>query len=124
MPGRSALLICCSVEEIHTIRTEAENVRRPLSNYMVNTVMRAVIVDEKLTKLNGVPQFGRAHYDIPVRPPGARTAILLRCSNSEAKRIRASAKRKQLSISGFVLQCLRRSWNLKTASPTLLSKPI
>ena len=39
--------------------------------------------------------------------------MLLHCSIVEASRLRAAAKRRDITISGFVLRTLRRSWNVQ-----------
>ena len=44
-----------------------------------------------------------------------RTAILVRCEEVEAERIREAARRRAVPINSFVLQSLR--WSLHTRSP-------
>ncbi len=44
------------------------------------------------------------------RCPGPRTTMLIRCTTDEAARIRSAAKRRDTTISGFVLHTLRCSW--------------
>ena len=117
MSNRTALLICCSVEEAASIRNEAEGERRTVSNYVLNIVMRTVAMEEDLLRPRDVRLPDRMLPKPTVRSPGPRTAILIRCSIAEARKIRAIAKRKETTISGFVLQCLRRSWNIKIAGP-------
>jgi len=106
--SRTALLISCSAEEASKIRTRAEHDFRGVSAYVLNIVLRAVELDEKL-----LGQFHRlSPLSIPVRVPGQRTAVLVRCSDEQASRIRAAAKRRKATISGFVLHCLIRNWDV------------
>ena len=120
MSDRTALLIRCSAREARTIRGEAEIERRTVSHYILNIVMRALLVEERL--FHGVSQFDKV-TPVPrsasVRKPGPRTAILVRCSVAEAKRIRAAAARRRSAINEFVLACVRRSWLAKQSLPAL-----
>lgn len=50
----------------------------------------------------------------PVYAPGPRTAILVRCTVSEAEEIREAARRRELPINAFVLQGLKRVWSVQT----------
>jgi len=43
--------------------------------------------------------------------------LLIRCSAEEARRIRAAAKRRDTTMSGFVLSTLRRAWEVRESSP-------
>jgi len=107
--SRTALLLRCSPEEAGTIRDRAESERRSVSGSVLNIVMRALHFEEKVLA-TGRFRAGRRPSSPVVRQPGPRTAVLVRCSRSEAMQIRATAKRKQLTISGYILQALRRSW--------------
>ena len=106
--SRTAILISCSEEEATKIRTRAEYDFRGVSTYVLNIVLRAVELDEKL--------LGQFHRLTPlstrVRVLGRRTAVLVRCSDDQASRIRAAAKRRSTTISGFVLNCLYRNWDI------------
>jgi hypothetical protein len=106
--SRTALLISCSEEEATKIRTRAEYDFRGVSAYILNIVLRAVELDEKL--------LGQFQTLVPlpsrIQVPGRRTAVLVRCSDEQASRIRAAAKRRHTTISGFVLNCLNRSWGV------------
>ena len=112
MGGRSALLINCSEKEARKIHEQAALQRRGVSSYVLNIVSRAVEFDDRIfAAINGLPGSKIR------RLPGPRTTLLLRCSVEEAKRIRTAAKRRQTTISGFVLQALRRSWKVAEALP-------
>lgn len=106
--SRTAILISCSEEEATKIRTRAEFDFRGVSAYVLNIVLRAVDLDEKLLgqfhKLSPLPA--------PTRVPGHRTAVLIRCSDEQAFRIRAAAKRRSTAISRFVLNSLNRNWDV------------
>lgn len=116
MPNRTALLICCSVVEAARIRNKAGLERRTVGNYVLNIVMRAVVLEGNLvTALSASRQSNRSR-SVRIQPPRPRTAMLLRCSIIEARKIRSAAKRQQMSLSGFVLHCIRRSWDIRRFS--------
>ena len=74
----------------------------------MSIVVRSIEFDDALfAKLNGVRTF-RPEWNY--RGPGRRTTVHLYCSAQEAKRVRNAAKRRETTISGFVLHSLRRSW--------------
>jgi|SRR6516162_3406935 uncharacterized protein (DUF1778 family) len=112
MSGRTALLIYCSVEQAELIRERAERDRRTISGYLLNIVMRAVEVQEKIavtiTQYQRLQPIGR----MPI-PAAQRTTMLLRCSRAEADRIRQAAKKRDTTISGFVFRCVERAWKLQ-----------
>jgi hypothetical protein len=105
MSNRAVLLINCSRGQAARARELAESQRRTISGYVLNIVMRAVEFEEK--HLARVERLGP--YPIR-RPPGPRARVLIRCSAQEAKRIRMAAARRQMTICGYVLYCLERSW--------------
>ena len=118
MASRTALLIRCSAEEAQAIREFAEHERRTVSGYVLNILTRALNVEERLfASLNRLQSLNRTLYRTPLRLPGPRTAVLLRCSSAEADRIRTAAARRQTTISGFVLHTLRVSWSLARGRP-------
>ena len=120
MPGRTSLLINCSVEEALTIRARAKLERRGISGYVLNIVMRSVDFEEKLlAKAGRLQTLRRSLSGTPIRPVRPRTTMLVRCSTAEARRIRRNAKRRDSTISGFVLHCLRRSWSQRSTSAVL-----
>ena len=86
--GEQALFICCCAEEAKTTREQAELVRRTISAYALNIVLRIFPFEERFR--NGPPS--REPHPRPVRP---RTGILLRCTVQGANRIRAAAARVQ-----------------------------
>jgi uncharacterized protein (DUF1778 family) len=110
---RTVLLINCSTEEAKTIRDRAQAERRTLSGYVLHTVMRAVLFEERLSdKISRLQALNRTLSRGPLRLPGPRTTILLRCNNEESRRIRLIAARREMSISAFVLHSLRRAWTV------------
>ena len=123
MAGRAALLINCSAEEALTIRELAKAEHRGISSYMLNIVMRFVDFDETLwAKAVRFRELNRSLSRTPARPLGPRTTVLLRCSIEESERIRRAAEMRDLTICGFVLHSLKRSWGVKgrnTSSPNL-----
>jgi uncharacterized protein (DUF1778 family) len=113
MSDRAALLINCSKDEAKAMHDWARVERRTLSGHVLSIVMHAVRIDETLgAQLNG-RQFGPLVWPKPTRVAGPRTTVLVRCSADESRRIRSAAARKDTSISGFVLQCLQRSWTAR-----------
>jgi hypothetical protein len=119
MGGRTALLICCSVEEAKKIRSEAAFEHRTVAGYVLNILSRALRLEERLAaQLSRFQQLNRVLARAPVRDPGARTTMLIRCSVEEANHIRIAAKRRDTTISGFVLHCIRRNWHVTLGKPT------
>ena len=120
MRERSALLICCSVGEAKKIRREAEFERRTVAGYVLNVLSRALKLEERLfAQLSGgFQRLNRVLARTQIRPPGKRTAILIRCSVAEADQVRLAAKRRDMTISGFVLHCLKRNWDVNRGKPT------
>jgi hypothetical protein len=66
--------------------------------------------------------FAGASGRAPVRESGAETAILVRCTDAEADRVRAAARRRDMSISAFVMHCLRRDWSVETGMSSTAAK--
>ena len=113
---RTALLLRCGVEEARTIRYEADHERRTVSGYILNILERSLQIEDSLFhKMPRLEALNRALSRTPHYTLGPRTAILIRCSNQEAERIRFAAKRRQLSISGFIIHALRRTWRVRDA---------
>jgi len=114
MGNRSALLIACSVKEAQIIRERAAFERRTISAYVLQIVMRNAAIDEKLFE-----EYGKLRRlvdsEFTRRPTGPRTTMLLRCASQESARIRTAAKRRAITISGFVLYALRCSWHVRNA---------
>ena len=119
MEERAALLVCCSQEEAAAIRERAELEHRKVSSYLLSILMKSIEFEEAL--------FARFHrlsaLRLPVRgiaevmngrplASQPRTAMLLRCSSEEGRRIRLAAQRRDASISKFVMFIVRRAWNI------------
>jgi hypothetical protein len=98
------------VDEARTIRTIAVEERRTISGYVLRTVMRKVELEERMFRrhpwLIVPPRVGW-------RPPGPRTTMLLRCAPEEGLRIRAAARKRDITISRFVLEALQTSWSVR-----------
>lgn len=112
MSGRTSLLINCSVQEAREIRAQAKLERRTVSGYVLNIAMRSVGFDDQLfAHHKRLSSFGArwVGHAMAAKP---RTTMHLHCSEAEAKRIRDSAKRREITISGFVLYSLLRSWEV------------
>jgi uncharacterized protein (DUF1778 family) len=113
---RTALLVRCDKEEADRIRVEAHNERRTISDYVLRISLGAV--DDCL--------FSRPNYHYlanrPKRSTLPRTAILVRCEASEGERIREAARRRDLPINAFILQALKRAWDM-TVPPLRATAP-
>jgi hypothetical protein len=98
----TAFLIRCMESEAGTIRSHAKHERRSIS-WCAGPEgwdsSRSKEIDRRNT-----------------RASGTRTALLIRCSILEADQIRIAARRKEMSINLFALDCLRRSWNVDQTS--------
>jgi uncharacterized protein (DUF1778 family) len=117
--ARTALLIRCTTDEAQRIRIEAEKQRRTISGYVLNVMVRAVDLEERLfSKMNRYSGLNQVLSRREVTAPGPRTAILVRCSVEEAERIRDAARRREIAINAFVLQSMLRLWNVQSAPPT------
>jgi len=118
MAHRTALLINCSRDEARQMRDNARAQRRTLSGYVLNIVVRTVELQEQMY----------AHF---VRPrelndgakPRPRTTVLIRCSTGEAKRIRRAAQVRAMTMSGYVLRALHRSWDVANTVPEFVPHP-
>jgi hypothetical protein len=110
MLSRSALHVTCTVAEAATIRLQAKNERRSMSAYVLQLVMAVVPLEERFG--------GFASNRRPTRVrTGRRTSLLIRCSSEEAKRIRSAASLRQMTISSFVLDHVKRSWKARGIKP-------
>jgi uncharacterized protein (DUF1778 family) len=114
MSERTALLINCSETQARTIRERAELQRRTVSGYVLHIVMRAVEFERSVMASLGLPKSIRSSVSRPAAP---RTTILVRCSVEEAKQIRTAARGREMTISGFVLRTLARSWKATSSIP-------
>ena len=112
---RTALLISCTREEASKLRSRAAYEDRGVSSYLRRVLSQAIAFDEMM-----MARYSRV---FPVgRPPDTRsrgyrkTAVLLRCSVELAEQIRSAAARRETTISGYVLHCLNRRWELERPS--------
>lgn len=111
--GRTALLIRCSIEEARQIRDGAQLERRSVSGYVLNVLDRALRTEELLfARLHHGPDLNQTLSRMPRVVPGPRTVVFVRCTVHEAERIRTAARRRDTTISGFVLHSIRRAWNV------------
>ena len=116
MSDRDAILIGCLKEDATQIRERAKLDRRNVSSYALSIVMRCVEFEERLfQKLSRFDELNRAIARRAILRTGPKTTLMIRCSKEDAKRIRTAAGRRQMSISAFVRQCLRRSWSVSDA---------
>jgi hypothetical protein len=106
MRNRADLLISCTTMEAAQMRLHAKAQQRTLSATVLRVVLRGIDVDDQL--------YDRYHKLGPVRARAIkrdpRTAIHLRCSAQDSKRIRDAARRRGTTISALILYFLRASW--------------
>jgi len=100
------------------MRVNARAQRRTLSGYVLNIVVRTVELQEQM-----YANFERVREVGSGAKPRPRTTVLVRCSNSEAKRIRRAAQLSAMTISGYVLRALHRSWDVARTMPVLPPHP-
>ena len=113
MSERASIIINCSRVESDLIHQQAQLQRRSISGYVLRIVLASVELDENLLPgLSRLPLHRLAPYE-PIRVAGPRTTFLLRCSREESDRIRAAAKRRDITLSLFVLHGLRRTWKVQ-----------
>lgn len=118
MKNRTALLIRCSRGEADLVRRAAHYEYRTMSAYVLNVLLRALRFEDRLfSKMAHADTMNRVLARTPVRPPGPRTAILLRCSTIQAEDIRLAAKRREIPISSFVMHSLQRYWAVTKDHP-------
>ena len=111
MKTRAPLLIRCSILDARQIRSRAEAEYRTVNGYILNIVARSLLIEEKFANMLEQHQ-NLARIPTHLKRTDPKTAVLVRCSPEQAARIRAAARRRGTTISGFVLHCLRRTWNV------------
>ena len=102
---RTALLIRCGADEADMIRVQAQKKHHTISSYVLSVALKVVAQGPSPSEFN--------HYR---RPPtaGERSAVLVRCTVSEAEQIRESARRCAVPINVFVLRALKSTWTHST----------
>ena len=116
---RTVLLIHCSKQQAATIRKQAGVERRTISGYVLNVVMRQVDFEEILVaRVTRLRSLNLTLCRSSTFETGPRTTMLLACPSADTERIRRAAKLREVTISGFVLGALERSWNLAGIPPT------
>lgn len=109
--SRTALLIRCAATQAEKIRNEAVKRRLTLSSYVLQVAGRTVEFEDEVYSKNPTPTELPVIDPKQLIEPGPRTAILVRCEDSEAQRIRDAARRRETPINVFVLYSLKRAWN-------------
>lgn len=117
---RTALLIRCSGEDAASIRQRAAAEHRTIAGYLLHVVDRMIKLDDKFA--SKIPKnLPLPSFDTNATASAARdSAILLRCSIEEARRIRSAAKRRATTISGLVIHYLRVSWDAASGNNLLM----
>lgn len=116
--ARTVLLIHCTRQQAATIRKQARVERRTISGYVLNVVMRQVDFEEVLAaRVARLRALNATLSKSLTFETGPRTTMLLACAGGDAERIRRAAKLREVTISGFVLGALNRSWKLAGIPP-------
>jgi len=117
--GRTALLIRCSTEEAARVHAQALTEHRSVSGCLLHILERSLRIEENYAaSLTHGFVDARARDFRLSRAKISRTAMLLRCSAEEARRIRVAAKRRKMSISELVVFLLpRRHKSTGSAEP-------
>jgi hypothetical protein len=113
---RTALLIRCEAGEADRIRGEAQKEQRTISGYVLNIALRADAADRLLSEFNQ-----RRRSSTGSRIAGSRSAILVRCTVTEAEQIREAARRHEMPINAFILGVLKGAWSSRPIRPPLRS---
>jgi uncharacterized protein (DUF1778 family) len=120
---RKALLIRCSTDEAERVRSEAQRTHSKINSYVLNVALRAVQVEDQLFSTLNVYRSPDRIFSQPSQasrcqdPLSLRTALLVRCSDEEAARVREAAQRRRTTISAFVLRSLKLAWGIDTLHP-------
>jgi len=106
---RTALLLRCTKPEAALIREQAAAETRSVSGCVWRMLERSLWIEEKfaagLRPANSWRGPSRRR-----RAADERAAVLLRCSEEQAERVRRAAARRKMSISAFALFSIRRCW--------------
>jgi hypothetical protein len=105
---RTSVIISCTAGDAAFTRERARSRRQTISGYILDVVMRLIDIDDRLFATYA--RLGPLTWRHPAPAPGPKTTLLIRCSEEEAKRIRLAAKRRDSTVSAFVLHALRVSW--------------
>jgi len=109
---RTALLIRCDTEDANRIRNEARLQRTTISSYVLQALLRAIESDERGTRAGSTHDLRRSLQRQDAAPAVSRTAILVRCEDTDAEQIRYEAKRNALALNAFVIQSLKKVWKV------------
>ena len=112
MTDRAAILLSCTKREA-AIREQARVERRTVSGYVLKIALKSASFDETVLRAIGGASLSAVGGVQRGLLPEPRTTVLIRCAAAESKQIRAAARRRNSSISRFVLLCLRRVWRFK-----------
>jgi hypothetical protein len=111
---RTALLIRCDTEDADRIRSEARLHSTTMSSYVLQTLARTMESDERRKRAGGdMYDMRRTSEGKPATKSLSRTAIIVRCTDVEAERIRYDAKRHAIALNTFVVQSLKKVWGLQ-----------
>lgn len=116
--SRTALTVRCSQEDAKALRVQALAEHRSISGCMLNVLERHLWIEERYirglsdTFIEDTTREFRLNHR-----RGDRTRMLLRCSEQQARRIRMGARKRRMSISEFVVFCIRRHWEARFQAP-------
>ena len=117
--SRSAFLVRCTVEDASKARSAARSEDRTVSGYVLHILRATWPLQDKLRDdsmylqdLN-LSDVRTADSRMNSGPQSQQSALLVRCSTDEAKRVRLSARGRGLTLSAYVVSALRRHWRIQ-----------
>jgi hypothetical protein len=108
-----SLLINCSEKEAAEIRARARGQRRTASGYILYILIASLDLSERLIAHLQRPPLFKLGYSKQQKRGAPRTRLHIYCAAAESKRIRRAAELQGMTVSGFVLSCLHRSWEVE-----------
>ena len=123
MAKRAALLLSCSKAESDRIHREALTDRRTVSGYVLKIVMDRINSEEHILQRLGVGGARLSSWARPAKVEGPRVALMVRCSVEESQRVRAAAKRREITISGYVLTVIHAAWEVQALRSRRKERP-
>jgi uncharacterized protein (DUF1778 family) len=110
---QASLSVTLSWLDAESIRQKAAGTHHSVNQYVLGSVRKQVPFDNRLYQAGkhlGVSKALHSHWHRPIAGP--RTALHLRCSESEACRIKRAANRRRTTVSEYIVGCLKGSWGL------------
>jgi predicted HicB family RNase H-like nuclease len=103
--SRTAFLVRCAADDAERIRAEAQKEQRSISSYVLQNTVRFIEIEDHA---------GFTAFRIPKKLPRSaepRTAILVRCTETEAEQIRSAALRRHVRLNALIVSSLKKAWD-------------